>query len=104
MTAPVLNDLGQQQLTIVLSCPTSISRDGPSAKRPSGQDREVPARKVAAVVFKGNATPRAIARQRAALLEWLEQRRLETIGSIELARYNPPFIPEFSNATNYGSN
>ena len=94
MTAPVLNDLGQQQLTIAFVMPHDYQAGTvPQPKDPAVRIREVPARKVAAVVFKGNATPRAIARQRAALLAWLEQRRLETIGPIELARYNPPFIP-----------
>lgn len=65
----------------------------PQPEDPSVRIRELPARRVAAVVFKGNATARVIAHQRAALLDWLERRHLETIGPIELARYNPPFIP-----------
>jgi len=94
MTAPVLNDLDQAQMTIAFVMPDEY-RAGtvPQPEDPSVRIREVPARRVAAVVFKGNPAPRMIARQRAALIEWLERRHLETIGPIELARYNPPFIP-----------
>jgi hypothetical protein len=30
-----------------------------------------------------------------ALKKWMEQRELVPIGSFQLARYNPPFIPGF---------
>ena len=94
MTAPVLNDLDQPQMTIAFVMPAEYQAGTvPQPENPSVRIREVPARKVAAIVFKGTATPEAIARQRAALINWLEQRHLETIGPIELARYNPPFIP-----------
>jgi hypothetical protein len=94
MTAPVLNDFDQPQMTIAFVMPHDYQTGTvPQPEDPSVRIRELPARRVAAVVFKGNATARVIAHQRAELLDWLERRHLETIGPIELARYNPPFIP-----------
>ena len=94
MTTPVLNNLDQPQLTIAFVMPKGYqAQTVPQPEDPAVSIREVPARKVAAITFKGTATTRVIAEKRAALLDWLKRRQLDTIGPIELARYNPPFIP-----------
>ena len=105
MTAPVLNDLDQQQLTIAFVMPHEYQAGTvPQPEDPAVRIREVPARKVAAIVFKGNATPGRLPGNGLPCLNgwssviWRRSARSHWRAIIHRS------FREFSNATNYGSN
>jgi hypothetical protein len=96
MTAPVLNSLDQPQQTMAFVMPSEFNAETtPQPLDASVQIREIPARRVAAITFGGSVNQRLLARKRQELLFWLEKRQLATRGPMELARYNPPFLPGF---------
>ena len=105
MTAPVLNDLGQQQLTIAFVMPHEYQAGTvPQPKDPAVRIREVPARKVAAVVLKVMRRPgRSPSKGLPCWNGW------SSVVWRRSARSNWRVIIHrsfrgFSNATNYGSN
>ncbi len=111
MTAPVINNLDDEQLTIAFVMPKEYSREElPQPLQSDLQFREVPERYVAAISFSGNINREVIEKKKNELIEWLKEKQITAIGSFELARYNPPFIPglfkhnEIIIAVNYPSN
>lgn len=97
MTAPVLNNLDEQNLTTSFVMPNQYKHPDelPQPADPALKLREIPSRKVAAILFSGNASKRLISQKQAELLDWLKKRQLVGVGPVELARYNPPFLPGF---------
>lgn len=96
MTAPVLNDLNQEQLTTSFVMPKEYSLDRlPQPSGPDVQLKEIPRRQVAVVIFSGNINPAKIAEKKNELLDWLKEKHITSSGLFALARYNPPFIPGF---------
>ncbi|MBP1744859.1 MAG: hypothetical protein H6Q58_1837 [Firmicutes bacterium] len=96
MTTPVLNDLGQENLTIAFVMPKEYSIDSLPKPLDSGiRLKEIPGRQVAAIIFSGNINPVKIDEKKNELLDWLKGKRITGTGLVELARYNPPFIPGF---------
>lgn len=97
MTAPVLNKLDEQDLTTAFVMPPAYKHPDelPQPADPDLELREIPARRVAAITFSGNTSQRLIRQKQTELLEWVKNRHLTSIGPIELARYNPPFLPGF---------
>lgn len=96
MTAPVLNGLDPENLTIAFVMPKEYSPGRlPEPKDPEVQLVEIPGRQVAAIRFSGNMNQEKIAEKKAELLSWLEEKKITSKGIVELARYNPPFIPGF---------
>jgi effector-binding domain-containing protein len=59
------------------------------------QLKELPGRQVAVIIFSGNVNPDKIDEKKNELLEWLKEKQIISTGLVELARYNPPFIPGF---------
>lgn len=57
--------------------------------------REVPAREVAVVRFSGIADEESTAEKTQNLLKWMDNKNLTPAGSIELARYDPPWTLPF---------
>ena len=96
MTAPVLNNLDGEKLTTAFVMPKQYSMEVlPQPKNPELQFKEIPERYMASITFSGNINQEIIDKKKQELLKWLKERNITTIGSAELARYNPPFIPGF---------
>ena len=97
MTAPVLNKLDEQDLTTAFVMPPAYKHPDelPQPADPDLELREIPTRRVAAIIFSGNTSRRLISQKQAELLEWIKGRHLTSVGPIDLARYNPPFLPGF---------
>jgi hypothetical protein len=96
MTTPVLNDLSREQSTIAFVMPKEYSLE--SLPKPNNTGiilKEISGRKVAAIRFSGNINPAKIDEKKNELLKWLEEKKINSTGLVELARYNPPFIPGF---------
>lgn len=109
MTSPVLQD---QQEEIAMTAP--VLQDG-DADTQSWRTRfvmpakytmktlpqppsditltEVPARRMAAVSFSGNGNSDDLAKQEAALRDWMEQKELTPAGPAEYAFYDAPMVP-----------
>jgi effector-binding domain-containing protein len=96
MTTPVLNDLGKEKLTIAFVMPKEYNMDSlPKPLNSEVQLKELPGRQVAVIIFSGNVNPDKIDEKKNELLDWLKEKQITSTGLVELARYNPPFIPGF---------
>lgn len=96
MTAPVINDLDQSSMTTAFVMPKAYTLDDlPSPRSPQMALEEKPPRLVATLRFSGSVNDRLIALNQAQLVKWITDQGYLAIGSSELARYNPPFIPGF---------
>ena len=96
MTAPVLNNLDDKPLTTAFVMPPGMRlADLPQPNASGPALVEVPARDMAAVTFSGNIGTALLARKKDELLVWVSGQGLATTGPVELARYNPPFLPGF---------
>jgi hypothetical protein len=68
----------------------------PKPNNPAVQLREVPARTWAVLRYSGFNTQASIQKRTDELLAWLAARNIRTVGSPQLARYNPPWtLPMF---------
>ena len=94
MTAPVINNLDDEQSNIAFVMPEEYSlEDLPEPLNSELELKEIPERYVASITFSGNIKQKIIEKKKHELIEWLREKRITAINSIELARYNPPFIP-----------
>jgi len=92
MTAPVLADRRGDDWRIRFVMPSKWTRATLPEPGPGVTIEELPARTMAAIRFAGRAGDADLARQEAALREWMLQRGLAA-GKVEHAFYNSPFIP-----------
>lgn len=111
MTAPVINNMDSDQPTMAFVMPKEYSLEKlPQPSQPGIELKEIPERYVASISFSGNINQKIIEKKKFELTEWLKEKEITALGSIELARYNPPFIPglfkhnEIIVAVNYSSN
>lgn len=94
MTAPVLQDEpkpGQWRMRFVM--PSHYTLD---TLPPAPEDitlTQMPARRMAALRFSGNASDRDLALMEARLRDWMRQERLMPAGEAEFAFYDAPMIP-----------
>lgn len=96
MTVPVINELDPTKMTTAFVMPKAYGMDDlPEPGRRNLKLKEVPQRTIAVVNFSGNVSMTKIQAKKDELLKWIEAKGWIGIGSIELARYNPPFIPGF---------
>lgn len=96
MTAPVINNLDDEQLTIAFVMPKEYGlEDLPQPLHSELRFREIPERYIGVTTFSGNINQEIIEKKKHELTTWLKEKQITFIGSIELARYNPPFIPGF---------
>jgi len=94
MTAPVINNLGDKQLTTAFVMPKEYSIDKlPEPSQPGLEFKEVAERYVASIAFSGNINQKIIEKKKLELTAWLKDKGITIVGTPELARYNPPFIP-----------
>ena len=95
MTVPVLSDGDEDgrgwRTRLVLP-----QRYTPETLPEPGEEiaiRSLPARRIAAVRFAGEATDDALDSHEDALRGWMKANRLRAAGPVEHAFYNPPFTP-----------
>ncbi|MCX7275142.1 MAG: heme-binding protein [Burkholderiales bacterium] len=67
----------------------------PRPNNPAVVVRELPGRRMAAVVFSGLAGEDRVREATRDLLAWMDSRGLKAIGAAQLARYNPPWTLPF---------
>lgn len=96
MTAPVINNLDNEESAIAFVMPKEYSLEElPQPLHSELQFKQIPERYIAAITFSGNINKEIIEKKKHELVEWLKEKQITTIGFTELARYNPPFIPGF---------
>lgn len=96
MTAPVINNLDNDQPTMAFVMPKQYSLENlPKPHHSELQFKQIPERYMAAITFSGNISQAIIEEKKNELMEWLKEKQITAISSVELARYNPPFIPGF---------
>lgn len=96
MTSPVFNVLNPEHLTIAFVMPKEYTLESLPKPNESGvQLKEILGRQVAVIKFSGNIDPAKIDEKKNELLKWLGEKKIISKGLVELARYNPPFVPGF---------
>lgn len=94
MTAPVINNLDNKDSNIAFIMPKEYSLEElPQPLHSELEFKQIPERYVATIPFKDNINQEIIEKKKLELEKWLQEKQITPIGSIELARYNPPFIP-----------
>ncbi len=97
MTAPVIDSLEGQLSTTSFVMPKEFGfHDIPLPNGPYLKPREIKARQVAVIRFSGTINAHVIKDKKTELEEWLKQKEIAPIGTMELARYNAPFVPPFA--------
>ena len=97
MTTPVLHEpIGAEGYSLAFVMPSEYTMDTlPKPNRDDVRIREVPARTLAALKFRGYAPERTAERKTRTLLERLERDGVEVIGEPFVAQYDPPWTPPF---------
>jgi hypothetical protein len=104
MTSPVISSEKIAMTSPVMSTANTMSFVVPSeynmdtVPEPSNSRVSIvkmPERYVATVRFRGFAWKNEVRKQTQALLDWLHDEQIKTIGSVFLMQYNPPFVPGF---------
>lgn len=97
MTAPVIDTLDGTRSTTSFVMPQQLAlQDLPQPNDPTLSPRVIGARQVASIRFSGTITAQALESKGIELQEWLAGKGLHPIGVLELARYNPPYVPPFA--------
>jgi hypothetical protein len=97
MTSPVIDSLEDQHSTTSFVMPKNFElQDVPLPNDPALMPREIKERQVAAIRFSGTINPHLINDKKSELEEWLKKNDMHPIGAMELARYNPPYVPPFA--------
>ena len=94
-TAPALP--GSQRWRVHFVMPSRYTLGTlPKPNNPAVQLREVPAKTWAVLRYSGFNTQASIQRRTDELVAWLAAQKIQTTGSPQLARYNPPWtLPMF---------
>lgn len=97
ITAPVLNQVGKDgiQTTSFVMPPEMAHDDVPLPKNNNLKKIFIPQRICAVYRFKSNSKMENIRSDEEKLKQWIHQVGYEIVGDLQLARYNPPFIPGF---------
>jgi hypothetical protein len=97
MTAPVVNQLSENgiQTTSFVMPPKMAFEDMPLPTNQNLRRVLVPERICAVYKFSFSPKMDTIRKFESALIAWIKQEKYSIVGSLQLARYNPPFIPGF---------
>jgi len=98
MTAPVIqeeNRPGSWTVSFVMPADTSL-KDLPLPKNSNVTLRAIPEHTAAAISFRGYTTKERVDKFEAQLRETLKQSGIKTTGSIQVARFDPPWKPGFA--------
>lgn len=95
MTTPVINEM-EDEVTTEFVMPKKFKKeDLPQPKNKNVILKETPARLVLAIRFNGMIKMERIRFYEKVLLDYAKDHRLEVLGTVKLARYNPPMVPGF---------
>jgi len=97
MTAPVVNRINETGVeTTAFVMPPEMEFDNvPQPNTPTLKKIFIPERVIAVFKFSFNPKMDIIRKNEQKLIEWIEKQDYRIIGPLQLARYNPPFIPGF---------
>ena len=97
MTAPVVNQLDEEGVitTAFVMPPQMKFDDVPEPSMSNLKKIFVPEKIVAVVRFGFSPKMDSIRKYEQSLHEWIDQQNYTVVGLLQLARYNPPFIPGF---------
>lgn len=97
MTAPVVNQMNDDgiQTTAFVMPPKMAHEDVPNPSNQSLKKVLVPERICAVYRFSSNPKMTVIRKYEEELKQWIDEQGYVIIGNLQLARYNPPFIPGF---------
>ena len=96
MTSPVFTTKQKQGQAMSFVVPTDVAKRGaPEATDPNVTITTRPAGRFATYRYSGRWTEVKTRKAREALLEWTRDKGYETLGSVEIANYDPPFTPPF---------
>ncbi len=97
MTAPVVNQLNEKGvMTTAFVMPPQMKYDDvPEPSMDNLRKVFIPEKLVAVIRFSFSPKMESIRKYELALIEWIEKENYRVIGTLQLARYNPPFIPGF---------
>lgn len=96
MTSPVGQTKENGKWTVSFMMPASFTMDTlPEPNDPNVALREVPAHYMAAIRYSGFWNEERYLENKARLVGWINNKRLNIIGEPTWARYDPPFMPWF---------
>lgn len=97
MTAPVVNQMNDDgiQTTAFVMPPKMAHEDVPNPSNQNLKKVFVPERICAVYRFSSNPKMTAIRKYEEELRQWIDDQGYLRVGNLQLARYNPPFIPGF---------
>ena len=96
MTAPVGIESKAGKWTVSFVMPTEYTMESiPKPMSPQVQLRQIPAVKKAVISFSGFYNSQKVAEKTLELEQWMKSRNLQSIGSPNFARYNPPWTLPF---------
>lgn len=113
MTAPVTIQPEARSEKIAMTAPVTIESQGmrwrvhfvmpgeyslatlPIPRNPAVRLREVPGKRLAALVFSGLAGEEKVRQKTLELQDWLKSKNIDFVAAPQLARYNPPWTLPF---------
>ena len=96
MTAPVGIESKAGKWTVSFVMPTEYTMESiPKPMSPQVQLRQIPAVKKAVISFSGFYNSQKVAEKTLELEQWMKSRNLQSTGSPNFARYNPPWTLPF---------
>jgi effector-binding domain-containing protein len=96
MTAPVGQQRVQENWAVSFMMPAAYTLDTlPEPEDPEVTLRQVPARRMAAVLYSGFWSEKNYLRYKLELESWIKENGLTVVGDPVWARYNAPFTPWF---------
>lgn len=96
MTAPVGMQQSDNGWKVSFVMPSQYNLDTlPKSNNPAVTIKQLPAKKIALIRFSGFVDEEKIQLKSAELYQWVALKKLNLIGTPELARYNPPWTLPF---------
>ena len=96
MTAPVGIESKAGKWTVSFVMPTEYTMESiPKPMSPQVQLRQIPAVKKAVISFSGFYNSQKVAEKTLELEQWMKSRNLQSAGTPNFARYNPPWTLPF---------
>lgn len=96
MTAPVLTEGKNKEWHVSFVMPKKYSLD--TLPKPNNKDIKIislPTEKYAVIIFSGLVTEKSYDEQAKLLYNFIKNKNLVTLGALQIARYNPPWILPF---------
>ena len=97
MTAPVLQEkVSDQSWLVSFVMPANAKlEDLPLPQNTQVTLKKVPAHYAAALIFSGGMSKEKILEKESQLREFINENKFQTVGTLKIARYDPPWKPGF---------